>query len=472
MRLRTALALALLALPAAAEDARAKVDEFIAEATGGQDWEKRQKLLRALLRTPGAAKAFVEAAAARDDIEQSAWGLANAAQPLLDSRRAEIAAPLKALLGADEAPKVRFAITCIQYSGLTGELAADLYALASSQDFDKSGSATMALTSSRDPRVIELLLKESGEEGERGSRGLRMLAGTGAPAARERLRAVASNPKESEDRRGEAVSGLSQAPTAEDVEVAKGLLASGVTRLVEPCLNLLVQARAVVPVETLKGVRQKGDDWRDAMLDKLMSLAGDEDGAKACLRRAKGGSEWDRVEWYAWAGRSGLKAVKEKLEKEFGEETNEEVRMGILNGIGECGDAGSVDLIAKYLTHPEKGNQAMRALGSLARRNPAALDAVLDRLVETTGVAMFGVDSFPYTYMENAAPAQRAVLLDAYLRLLERVNERPRIRQSVLSAIAEMARPDFEMGEDALGRWKEWWKANREAWSKAPPKSR
>lgn len=472
MRLRTALALALLALPAAAEDARAKVDEFIAEATGGQDWEKRQKLLRALLRTPGAAKAFVEAAAARDDIEQSAWGLANAAQPLLDSRRAEIAAPLKALLGADEAPKVRFAITCIQYSGLTGELAADLYALASSQDFDKSGSASMALTSSRDPRVIELLLKESGEEGERGSRGLRMLAGTGAPAARERLRAVASNPKESEDRRGEAVSGLSQAPTAEDVEVAKGLLASGVTRLVEPCLNLLVQARAVVPVETLKGLRQKGDDWRDAMLDKLMSLAGDEDGAKACLRRAKGGSEWDRVEWYAWAGRSGLKAVKEKLEKEFGEETNEEVRMGILNGIGECGDAGSVDLIAKYLTHPEKGNQAMRALGSLARRNPAALDAVLDRLVETTGVAMFGVDSFPYTYMENAAPAQRAVLLDAYLRLLERVNERPRIRQSVLSAIAEMARPDFEMGEDALGRWKEWWKANREAWSKAPPKSR
>ncbi len=472
MRLRTAIAFALIALPAAAEDARAKVDEFVAEVTGGQDWEKRTKLLKALLRTPGAAKAFVEAAAGREDIEQSGWNLASSAQPLLDAKRAELAGPLRDLLKAKDVQKVRFAITCVQYAGLTGELAPELLELASSQEFDVSGSANMTLTSSRDSRVIALLAKESAEEGERGLRGLRMLASTSAPAARERLRAIVGDAKESEDRRGEALSGLTREPVAADVEVAKAALASKVDRLVEPSLGLLIEARAAIPAEDIKALRRKGDEWRDAMLDKLASLAGDEEGAKACLRRAHAGSEWDRAEWYGWAGRSGLKAVKDKMEKEFGEETNEDVRMGILNGIGECGDAGSVDLIAKYLTHPEKGSQAMKALGALVRKNPAAADAALDKLVETTGLGMCGVDSFPYTCLEKATPAQRAALIDAYLRLLERVNDRPRIRQSVLSALGEMARPDFETAEDAVEKWKAWWKANREAWEKSPPKPR
>lgn len=472
MRLRTALAFALFALPAAAEDARAKVDEFVAEVTGGQDWEKRAKLLKALIRTQGAAKTFVEVAGAREDIEQSGWNLASAAQPLLDSKRAEIAEPIRALLKSENAHKVRFAITLSQYAGLTGDLAGDLLALAASPEFDISGTASMSLTSSRDARVIALLVKESAEDGDRGMRGLRMLAGTGAPAARERLRAVAGDAKESEDRRSEALSGCTREPAPADVEVARAALASKIDRLVEPSLNLLIEARAVVPAEDLKALRRKGDEWRDAMIDKLASLAGDEEGAKACLRRAHSGSEWDRAEWYAWAGRSGLKAMKEKMEKEFGEETNEDVRMGILVGIGECGDAGSVDLIAKYLTHPEKGNQAMKAMGALVKKNPAAADAALDKLVETTGLGMCGVDSFPYTCLERATPAQRGQLIDAYLRLLDRVNDRPRIRQAALSALSEMARPDFETAEDAVEKWKAWWKANREVWEKSPPKAR
>jgi hypothetical protein len=129
-------------------------------------------------------------------------------------------------------------------------------------------------------------------------------------------------------------------------------------------------------------------------------------------------------------------------------------------------------MIAKYLTHPEKGSQALAALGALVRKNQAALDAVLDRLVEVTGVTNCGVDAFTWSVLDRATAAQRVAVLDAYLRLLERVNDRPRLRQSVLSAISDMARPDFEYAEDALGRWQAWWKANREAWEKGPPKAK
>ncbi|KAF0243929.1 MAG: hypothetical protein FD180_2958 [Planctomycetota bacterium] len=467
MRLRTAALLALLVLPAAADDVRAKVDEFIKECTGEQNWEKKQKLLGALRRAPGSAKVFLEVAAAREDIEQSSWNLASAAQPLLDQRRDELTGPLKELLKGRDQKQAKLAILVIQYSGLTGALASELLAVATSANSEAAGSASMSLTSSRDPRVVALLTKESEAEGDRGLRGLRMLASTGAPAARERLRAVVADAKETDERKAEAMSGLHQWPSAADVALAKSVLSGKNDRLAEAALGLLINARATVPAEELKALRRKGDEWREAMLDKLLSQAGDEDGAKACLRRAQ-----DRVEWYAWAGRAGKKEIGEKMLKELGEETNDDVRMGILIGIGECGDPASVDLIAKYLTHPQKGQQAMKAMAVLARRTPAAMDAALDKMVEVTGMSMCGVDSFPYLFLDGATPAQRALLFDGYLRLLERLNDSPRLRQSTLSALSEMARPDFEWAEDSLEKWKAWWKANRETYEKNPPKPR
>jgi hypothetical protein len=472
MRLRTAVLLALLALPAAADDVRAKVDEFIKECTGDQNWEKKQKLLGALRRTPGSAKVFLEVVAARADLEQSSWNLSSAAQPLLDLKREEITDPLKELLKSADPQKAKFAILSIQYAGLTGALSTELLAIAVSSNNEVSGSASMTLSSCRDPRVIALLTKESAADGERGVRGLRMLAGTGAPAARERLREIVANTKESEDRRAEALSGLHQWPSAADVALAKAVLAEKNERLADPALGLLIDARATVAVDELKALRKKGDDWREAMIDKLLAVAGDEEGAKACLRRAHGGSEWDRVEWYAWAGRSGKREIGDKMVKELGEETNDDVRMGILIGIGECGDPASAEIIAKYLTHPQKGMQAMKAMAMLARRTPSAMDVVLDKMVETTGMSMCGIDSFPYSYLDGATAAQRVQLFDGYLRLLERVNDRPRLRQSALSALSELARPDFETAEDALEKWKAWWKANRDTYEKAPPKPR
>ncbi|MEK7468100.1 MAG: HEAT repeat domain-containing protein [Planctomycetota bacterium] len=472
MRLRTTILLALLAIPAAADDVRAKVDEFIKECTGEQNWEKKQKLLNALRRTAGSAKVFLEAVAAREDLEQSSWNLASAAQPLLDQKRDEIEAPVKELLKSPDPKQARFAILVVQHAGLTGALAGELLALAASPNSDAAGSASMALSSSRDSRVVALLITESAAAGDRGVRGLRMLASTGAPAGLEKLRAVVGDAKEPEDRRAEALSGLNRQPAPADVALAKSVLAEKLERLEDPAINLLINARATIPAADLKALRRKGDEWRESMIDKLLSLAGDEEGAKACLRRAHGGSEWDRVEWYAWAGRSGIQEIGAKMVKELGEETNDDVRMGILIGIGECGDPACADILAKYLTHPQKGNQAMKALAMLARRTPAAMDAVLDKMAEVTGTSMCGIDSFPYSYLEGATGANRAQLFDGYLRLLVRVNDRPRLREATLRTLSEMARPEFDWSEDALERWTAWWKVNRETFEKSPPKPR
>lgn len=474
MRIRIALAFALLVLPAAAEDIKAKVDEFIAQTTGEQNWEKKQKLLVALCHAPGAAKAFVEAAAARADLDQNGWSLSSAAQPLLELRRDELVAPLKALLKDSDPSRAKFAVTLVRDAGLVPALAEDLLAASRRPgEAGSGGTAGMTLCQSRDPRVIDLLWKEAGQKGDRGLEGIRMLASTGAPAAKVRLREVVADGKQSEDRRAEALMGLNHDPAEEDVKLALSLLDPALDRLIESALNLLVEARAVVPVEKLKALRKPGDDWRGAFVDKLLSVAGDAEGGKACLARAHGGSDWDKAEWYAWAGRSGLKAVKEALDKAFGEETNDDVRMGVMLGIGECGDAGSVDLIAKYVTHPERSNAAMNALAALGRRNPEALDAILDKLAETTGVIMSaGVDSFYYACNVRSTAAWRATLVDAYLRFLGRINDRPRLRQATISVLCEMVRPDFEQSDDALESWKSWWKENRAEFEKCPPKVR
>lgn len=473
MRARLALAFALLALPAAAEDLKAKIDAFIAESTGGQDWEKKQKLLVALCRAPGAAKAFVEAAAARDDLDDKGWSLSSSAQPLLETHRDEIADTLKALLKDADKSRAKFAVTLIHDAGLVAALAEDLLAAARKQDDGSGGMAGMTLCQSHDPRVIDLLWKEAGQKGDRGVAGLRMLASVSSPVVKDHLREVVADAKQSEERRVEALTGLTRSLSAEDVKLAISLLSPDSGRLVETSLSLLIEARAVVPVETLKALRKPGDEWRGGFVDRLLSVAGDADGAKACLARAHGGSDWDKAEWYAWAGRSALKPVKEALEKAFGEETNDDVRMGVLLGIGECGDAGSVELIAKYLTHPERSNAAMRAMAALGRRNPATLDTILDKLAETTGLSSSaGVDSFFYCCSERANGAWRVTLVDAYIRFLDRINDRPRLRQTTLSVLSEMVRPDFEQAEDAVEGWKAWWKENRATFEKSPPKPR
>ncbi|MBI2922172.1 MAG: hypothetical protein HYY18_14060 [Planctomycetes bacterium] len=464
---------ALLAPAVRAEDdaeTRKKALELIEELATGSDWQKRQKLVISLRRAPGAVGILIEECCARGDLSEKGWQLAGGLQPVLEARRAEAVEPIRKLLKEADDNKARFGVLICEQAGLVGPMAADLIALFPRQDSGVGSQAISVFGTCRDPRAVELLVAETGKGGVAMRAAVSALAYTGAEAARETLRKIASDTNVDGDVRSNALNGLSRNPAAADVELAVTLLKTGDDNMIGAAVNLLLENRIAAPVDVLKAAKKEGNNWLNDPIDRLLSLAGDLDAAKQCLRKAKGGQAYEKGEWYVAAGRSGRKELKDDLEKAFGSETDDNVRFAVLTAIGELGDPASIDLIAKYLTHPDLGWQAMRAMCALARRTPESLDAVLDRIVDLTGVATMGIDSFHYQYLEKPTAADRVRLIEAYLKLLDRMQERPRIRGLVLSALTDMTRPDFGQSEEAVGKWKSWWAENKEAFGKRPPK--
>jgi HEAT repeat protein len=406
----------------------------------------------------------------RGDLEEKSWQLASAAVPLFEHRPAESAKILKPHLAGKDTQKVRFVLQVIDGAGLTGTMFEDLMPLWDRED-DSIGSTTQSMFQSvRDPGVIAALLKVASVDGDRGLQALQILAWGGAAGVRDELRRIAADAAEPVNRRAVALGGLSRKPTEQDIAIAVALLGEREDSLYDNALNVLVEARAKVDPAVLKPHLKPGE-WREPVVLKLLSAAGDEAAGKTCLSRAKGGNAWDKTEWYAWAGKSRSKAVYEGLEKAFGQETDDSVRMAVLRGMGECGDPAALGLIVKYVTHPEQGSNAVAALAALGRSSPESMDAILDKLADLIGVAQSGLETFHYSFLDHATTQDRVSLVDAYLRLLDRQGSRRRVREIVVGALGDICRPEFGSTEDAVQHWKGWWEAHRAEFEKAAPKA-
>jgi HEAT repeat protein len=472
MRLALVFALVLWSVPAVADEAEARkkaeeLSKLISEGQG--DWDRQNKLVAALRRAPGGAKAWIEVTAAREDLAEKAWSLASASAAILEGRGDDAEPSIRALLKEKDGVRVRYGVSLAGAGGLAGRVIADLIPLLND---DETGYAVQGiLQNPSDRRVVQALLEAAGRKGDRGNAALAALRGSPLEEARAYLRSVAKDAQQETRRRVTAIGGFVNPPGAEGEAALRELLEAKDEGVVEAALEALVETGTKADVATLKGLRRQGNEYRAQVLDKALSVAGDEEGAKACLRRAKAGrSAWDKWIWYVAAGRSGLPSVREALEKALGDETDEEVRGQILVAIGETGDAAALDLLSKYLTHPQHGGFARDALGALVRRNASATDGVLARLLDVTVQGQIGLDGFPYTALSKPTPELRTRLVEAYLRLLETLGDRPHARTAVVSALSEMTRPDFGSSEAAAGKWAEWWKAHREEFAKSPPK--
>jgi len=446
-----------------------KVADYIEESVGGQDWGKRQKLAGAIRRTPGGPAAFLKHCLERKDLEEKGWQLSSAGAVVFDIRPDEAARILKPALGGKDPQKVLFALQIVDGTGLGAVLLDDLIALWGSRDQSISWSAQSILQSVKSPVMIDRMIEEAGKPGERGTKALQVLAGGQTARARVFLRALAVSETESADRRALAMSGLAQRAGREEIAIAVAALGSTEEALVDAAIHILTEARAVVDPALLRPLLKSGD-WREPVLLKLLSLAGDEAAAKKCLTKARGGQNWDKADWYAWAGRSRVASIGPALEKAFGEETDDGVRMGILRGMGELGNPAAMDLILKYLTHPEQGSAALGALAALGRTSPDCLDTLLDRLTELVGVSNTGLESFHYSFMERQNTQDRVTLIDAYIRLADRHSGRRRIREIVCSALSDLCRPDLGHSEESVEGWKAWWGAHREKLETVAPK--
>lgn len=451
---------------------RAMSDDYVKELIDAQDWKLKLKLAGQLRGAEGAPAALVAACLARTDLKDKGWNLTTGVGEAVEGRNAETVAAVRALLKDKDDAHAMFGLQLIERCDLAAACASELIALWVREADDVGARALGAFSNCRDEKAMAMIVAESRKKGEPGKRGFRAVCSAIGAGARARVREIVLDPQEPMERRTMGMYALNRMPGTEEIEVARAVLATGEPELLEPALLTLEELHADVDGAILRPHVNSTNEKVKRRALRLLSRSGDEAAAKYCLERAGESGAWDRGEWYVWAGMSGLASIRAELEKALGEETEDSLRMQVLRGIGETGDAGSIDLIMKYVSHPEQGYNAMYALAAAGRKNPKALDASLDRLAAVQGTTSSGLDSFPSAFLEHPTPGQRVQLIDAYVRLVERVKDRPLTRQVVSNALTSMCEPAFGDAGDVAERWTEWWAANREAFLKKPPKGR
>ncbi|MBI2922829.1 MAG: hypothetical protein HYY18_17385 [Planctomycetes bacterium] len=464
--------------PSTREQATALVDVVFGRDSDADKAAKSEKIVGGLREAPGSVAAIVQAAIARAEVNEHGAKLARYTRTLLQARHAEAVAECRKLLADRDPIRIRFGTQLAREGALAVDLADDLIAQFARRD--KAGrDAAQAFEGCRDDAVEKRLEALASDRERPALHALSALGFTGHPAAKPFLRRVAADPKEESDRRLAAEAALAP-PDAADIALLATLLADGDEFVAFRAAGLLVDARAVLPVATLRAAEKVSRPRSRDHLDRLLCLAGEADGLRHALTHTRVGSAEERAAWYTWAGISGLIEALEPLtaalarEEDLGRRIedaegtgaaiarwdNLQIRRGILGGLGETGIPAAIPVIRDRLPDPNLHFQATSALARLALRTPESLNGVLEALAGDDAATLGRWQHVAGVFRGSASPASRRALFENLLGRAETASTPGPQRAAAVGGLEALAGQNFGGGADAPAKWREWWTAN------------